>query len=92
MSVNSRVYQRHLNPLQVPITVTGSLFYRIIDGYKACFKVTDLERNIQNFGTSAMRAVLGTFSYDQVCLGSTQGGPRSLLPRLSATETASTVN
>ncbi|KAF9043765.1 hypothetical protein BDZ89DRAFT_1089923 [Hymenopellis radicata] len=50
----------------VPITVTGSLFYRIIDGYKACFKVTDLEKNIQNFGTSAMRAVLGTFSYDQI--------------------------
>ncbi|KIY61536.1 hypothetical protein CYLTODRAFT_477878 [Cylindrobasidium torrendii FP15055 ss-10] len=50
----------------VPITVSGSLFFRIVDGYKACFKVSDLQANIKNAGTSAMRAVLGTFSYDQV--------------------------
>ncbi|KAI0762341.1 hypothetical protein C8Q74DRAFT_1318860 [Fomes fomentarius] len=50
----------------VPITVSGSLFFRIVDGYKACFKVSDLHANIKNAGTSAMRAVLGTFSYDQV--------------------------
>ncbi|KAK0186634.1 hypothetical protein F5146DRAFT_1066690 [Armillaria mellea] len=50
----------------VPVSCSGSLFYRIVDGYKACFEVSDLQNNIRNAGTSAMRAVLGTFSYDQV--------------------------
>lgn len=50
----------------VPVTCSGSLFYRIVDGYKACFEVSDVQNNIRNAGTSAMRAVLGTFSYDQV--------------------------
>ncbi|KAF7303704.1 PHB domain-containing protein [Mycena indigotica] len=50
----------------VPIIVSGSLFYRIVDGYKACFAVSDVETNIKNTGTSAVRSVLGTFTYDQV--------------------------
>ncbi|KAK0443453.1 hypothetical protein EV421DRAFT_1946559 [Armillaria borealis] len=50
----------------VPVTCSGSLFYRIVDGYKACFEISDVQNNIRNAGTSAMRAVLGTFSYDQV--------------------------
>ncbi|KAK7033544.1 Synaptotagmin-like protein 2 [Paramarasmius palmivorus] len=50
----------------VPVTLSGSLFFRITDGYKACFQVSDLYDNIRNAGTSSMRAVLGTFSYDQV--------------------------
>jgi regulator of protease activity HflC (stomatin/prohibitin superfamily) len=52
--------------LQVPVTCSGSLFYRIIDGYKACFAVSDVNENIRRTGTSAMRSVLGAFSYDQV--------------------------
>ncbi|KAK0235312.1 hypothetical protein EDD85DRAFT_922485 [Armillaria nabsnona] len=51
---------------RVTVTCSGSLFYRIIDGYKACFEVSNVQNNIRNAGTSAMRAVLGTFSYDQV--------------------------
>ncbi|KAJ3512657.1 hypothetical protein NLJ89_g3397 [Agrocybe chaxingu] len=50
----------------VPVLCSGSLFYRIDDGYKACFAVSDVEKNVQNIGTSAVRSVLGTFSYDQV--------------------------
>ncbi|KAJ3770081.1 hypothetical protein FB446DRAFT_184753 [Lentinula raphanica] len=50
----------------VPVICSGSLFYRIVDGYKACFSVSDVHTNIRNTGTSAMRAVLGRFSYDQV--------------------------
>lgn len=42
------------------------MFFRIRDSYKACFEVSELELNIQNIGTSAMRSVLGTFTYDQV--------------------------
>ncbi|KAJ3811843.1 hypothetical protein F5876DRAFT_38730 [Lentinula aff. lateritia] len=45
---------------------SGSLFFRIVDGYRACFSVSDVQANIKNTGTSAMRAVLGRFSYDQV--------------------------
>ncbi|KAF7980754.1 hypothetical protein HWV62_36789 [Athelia sp. TMB] len=34
--------------------------------YKACFAISDVERNISNTGTSVMRSVLGAFSYDEV--------------------------
>ncbi|KAF9458556.1 hypothetical protein BDZ94DRAFT_1313176 [Collybia nuda] len=50
----------------VPVTCSGSLFYRIVDGYKACFGVSDVQANIKNTGMSAARSVLGSFSYDQV--------------------------
>ncbi|RDB29775.1 Protein QmcA [Hypsizygus marmoreus] len=50
----------------VPVTCSGSLFYRITDGYKACFDVSDVQANIKNTGMSAVRSVLGLFSYDQV--------------------------
>ncbi|PPQ96697.1 hypothetical protein CVT26_010249 [Gymnopilus dilepis] len=50
----------------VPVLCSGSLFYRIDDSYRACFAVSDVARNVQNIGTSAMRSVLGTFSYDQI--------------------------
>ncbi|KAJ7856697.1 stomatin family protein [Mycena olivaceomarginata] len=50
----------------VPVTVSGSLFYRISDGYKACFAISDVQNNIRNTGTSAVRSVIGHFTYDQV--------------------------
>ncbi|KAJ7584044.1 stomatin family protein [Mycena floridula] len=50
----------------VPVTCSGSLFFRIVNGYKACFEVSSVQTNIRNTGTSAMRSVLGHFSYDQV--------------------------
>ena len=68
---------------QVPVLCSGSLFYRVFDGYKvnhsiwpqlgeitdnfqACFEVSDVEQNVKNTGMSAVRSVLGTFTYDQV--------------------------
>ncbi|KAK7052406.1 PHB domain-containing protein [Favolaschia claudopus] len=50
----------------VPVTCSGSLFYRIVDGYKACFAISDVDNNIRNTGTSAVRSVIGHFTYDQV--------------------------
>ncbi|KAG6820911.1 hypothetical protein H0H93_009685 [Arthromyces matolae] len=50
----------------VPVTCSGSLFYRVTDGYKALFKVAEVHENIKNTGTSAVRSVLGHFTYDQV--------------------------
>jgi regulator of protease activity HflC (stomatin/prohibitin superfamily) len=54
------------NHTQVPVLCSGSLFYRIKDSYKACFEVSEVEKNISNIGMSAVRSVLGTFTYDQV--------------------------
>jgi len=50
----------------VPVLCSGSLFYRIKDSYKACFAVSEVEKNVQHIGMSAMRSVIGTFTYDQV--------------------------
>ena len=35
---------------------------------QACFEVSDVDINVKNTGMSAVRSVLGTFTYDQVCL------------------------
>ncbi|TFK34704.1 hypothetical protein BDQ12DRAFT_656638 [Crucibulum laeve] len=50
----------------VPVSCSGSLFYRVVDGYKACFAVSDIHENVKNTGMSAVRSVLGHFTYDQV--------------------------
>ncbi|KAG5716161.1 hypothetical protein E4T56_gene10681 [Termitomyces sp. T112] len=50
----------------VPVTCSGSLFYRVNNGYKALFEVSNVHENIKNTGTSAVRSLLGLFSYDQV--------------------------
>jgi hypothetical protein len=50
----------------VPVVVSGSLFWRVHDSYKACFSVEDYEKNVKAVGTSAMRSVVGYFSYDEV--------------------------
>lgn len=50
----------------VPVVVSGTLFYRITDPYEACFKVQDVLASIQNLGTSAMRSVMGTLHYDDI--------------------------
>ncbi|KAJ7621059.1 stomatin family protein [Roridomyces roridus] len=71
----------------VPVSVSGSLFYRITDGYKACFEVSDVQDNIRNTGTSAVRSVLGHFSYDQVI-----GDRNELNKRLNAVIGNSIVN
>jgi len=52
--------------VKVPVTCSGSLFFRITDSYKACYAVSDVHENIRKTGTSAMRSVLGAFTYDQV--------------------------
>ncbi|EAU87031.1 stomatin family protein [Coprinopsis cinerea okayama7 len=50
----------------VPVTCSGSLFYRVTDSYKSCFAVSNVAENVKNTGTSAVRSVLGSFTYDQV--------------------------
>jgi regulator of protease activity HflC (stomatin/prohibitin superfamily) len=50
----------------VPVVVSGSLFWRVNDSYRACFAVGDYEGNVRAVGTSAMRSVVGHFTYDEV--------------------------
>ncbi|KZW02597.1 hypothetical protein EXIGLDRAFT_732856 [Exidia glandulosa HHB12029] len=49
-----------------PVTLSGSLFFRVTNSYDACFRVSQFQQNIRNIGTSAMRSVVGHFSYDEV--------------------------
>ncbi|KDQ06216.1 hypothetical protein BOTBODRAFT_121816 [Botryobasidium botryosum FD-172 SS1] len=50
----------------VPVSVSGSLFFRIRDSYHACFSVHDVHSNVEKIGTSAMRSVIGHFAYDEI--------------------------
>ncbi|GJE98700.1 stomatin family protein [Phanerochaete sordida] len=50
----------------VPVVISGSLFFRVENSYHACFSVDNFEENVANIGTSAMRSVIGHFSYDEV--------------------------
>lgn len=50
----------------VPVDISGSLFYQIKDAFKSCFNVVNKYDNISNIGTSAMRSVIGTFEYDDI--------------------------
>lgn len=60
----------HVSPGQTsdntPVTLSGSLFFRVTNSYDACFRVSEFQQNIRNIGTSAMRSVVGHFSYDEV--------------------------
>ena len=50
----------------VPVVVSGTLFYRIVDPYKACFEVQDYHSSVENVGMSSARAVIGTLLYDDI--------------------------
>ncbi|TDL28722.1 stomatin family protein [Rickenella mellea] len=50
----------------VPVLISGSLFFRVRNSYHACFSVDDFTSNVRNIGTSAVRSVIGVFSYDDV--------------------------
>jgi regulator of protease activity HflC (stomatin/prohibitin superfamily) len=50
----------------VPVTIDGSLFYSVKDAYKACFNVGDYKGSVKQVGSSAIRAVIGHFAYDEI--------------------------
>ncbi|KAG8964529.1 hypothetical protein FRC03_001695 [Tulasnella sp. 419] len=50
----------------VPVSLSGSLFYRVKNSYDACFSVHGFRSNVEKIGTSAMRSVIGHFAYDEV--------------------------
>lgn len=46
----------------VPVIISGSLFFRVSNSYDACFSVDNFEQNVANIGTSAIRSIVGNFS------------------------------
>ncbi|KAF9225993.1 hypothetical protein BS17DRAFT_794775 [Gyrodon lividus] len=53
----------------VPVLVSGSLFFRVQNAYDACFSVNNFNENVKQIGTSAMRSVVGSFYYDAIISG-----------------------
>jgi len=50
----------------VPVSVSGALFFRVTDAEKACFSVSDYSLSVRNVGESASRSVVGKFAYDRI--------------------------
>jgi regulator of protease activity HflC (stomatin/prohibitin superfamily) len=49
----------------VPVTVSGTLFHRVLNAEKALFEVRYYLDAVQNIGQSSVRAVMGRFDYDE---------------------------
>ena len=50
----------------VPVYVTGTLFYQITNSYKSCFEAQDVAEQVSQIGTSAARGIVGTMVYDEI--------------------------
>ena len=50
----------------VPVTISGSLFYKVFDAEKACFGVQDFSSSIRSIGESSVRSIIGNFDYDEI--------------------------
>jgi regulator of protease activity HflC (stomatin/prohibitin superfamily) len=50
----------------VPVKVSGTVFFKIIDPEKVCFSVQNPIGAVQSVGESSFRAVIGRFDYDEI--------------------------
>jgi regulator of protease activity HflC (stomatin/prohibitin superfamily) len=50
----------------VPVTVSGSLFFKVTDAEKACFSVGNYVQSVASVGESTARSVVGKFPYDKI--------------------------
>ena len=50
----------------VPVTVSGTVFYKVIDAEKVCFNIGNPIVAVKNVGESSFRAVVGKFDYDEI--------------------------
>lgn len=50
----------------VPVVVSGTVFYKVIDVEKAVFSVSSAYQAIKSVGESSFRAVIGRFDYDEI--------------------------
>jgi regulator of protease activity HflC (stomatin/prohibitin superfamily) len=50
----------------VPVSVSGTVFYKVVDAEKVCFQIENSYGAIQSVGASSFRAVIGRFEYDEI--------------------------
>jgi len=50
----------------VPVTLSGTLFYKVFDPELACFGVNDYKDSVLAVGESATRSIIGRFEYDHI--------------------------
>jgi regulator of protease activity HflC (stomatin/prohibitin superfamily) len=50
----------------VPVLVSGTVFYKVVDVEKAVFSVNSTYEAIKSVGESSFRAVIGRFDYDEI--------------------------
>lgn len=50
----------------VPVTVSGTVFFKIVDAEKVCFSVQNPILAVKSVGESSFRAVIGRFDYDEI--------------------------
>jgi regulator of protease activity HflC (stomatin/prohibitin superfamily) len=50
----------------VPVSVSGTLFYKVTDAEKACFSVSNYVNAVASVGESTSRAIIGRFAYDKI--------------------------
>lgn len=50
----------------VPVVVSGTVFYKPVDPEKVCFSISNPKKAIQSVGESGFRAVIGRFDYDEI--------------------------
>ncbi len=50
----------------VPVTVSGTVFYKVVDAEKVCFTIGNPVMAVKNVGESSFRAVIGKFDYDEI--------------------------
>lgn len=50
----------------VPVTVSGTVFYKVIDPEKVCFSIGNPIGAVKSVGESSFRSILGKFDYDEI--------------------------
>lgn len=50
----------------VPVTVSGTVFYKVIDAEKVCFSIGHPVHAVKSVGESSFRSILGKFTYDEI--------------------------
>ncbi len=50
----------------VPVTVSGTVFYKVVDAEKVCFTIGQPVMAVKSVGESSFRAVIGKFDYDEI--------------------------
>lgn len=50
----------------VPVRVSGVLFFKVFNSEKACFSIKNYKESISAVGSSTTRAVIGSFDYDEI--------------------------